>query len=74
MEANETVVVEQVKALMGAEVKVVANGGSVQGGIGSVGDILSSKGGTNIGALVSALAANEDVQKFVSGVVETIKK
>lgn len=74
VEANETVGVEQAKALIGAEIKVIANGGSVQGGIGSVGDILSSKGGTNIGALVSALAANEDVQKVVSGVVDAIKK
>ena len=48
-------------ALENAEIRVIANGGTVTEGIGSIGEIFSAKGGTKLGAMVSALKNNPDV-------------
>jgi flotillin len=55
VEADEKIGIEQAKALHGAEIKVIANGGSISGGLSSVGELLSSKGGTQIAGLLEGL-------------------
>lgn len=52
----------QAKALEAANIKVIANSGSAGDGLKSVGEILSSKGGTQIGAMLEGLA-NTDMGK-----------
>lgn len=74
VEANERIGVAQAEALSKAEVKVIANGGSVQSGITGIGSILSAGGGTNIGAMVSALEQNPDVKALIKAVAEHLKK
>ena len=56
VEASQAVGVEQAKALEKADIKVIANNGSVSSGLSSVGDLLSSGGGINVGAMLEGLA------------------
>lgn len=64
IEANQVVGVEQAKALQEADVKVIANAGGPVEGVKSVMDLLTPKGGTQIGAMLEALK-NTDVGKAV---------
>ena len=59
VEAAQTVGTEQAKALEKAEVKVIANAGEPVKGVTRVMDLFSSKGGTEIGAMLEALAQSE---------------
>lgn len=54
IKANQLVGIEQAKAISTADIKVIANSGDVNGGIKSLGDLFSSKGGSNLGAMVEA--------------------
>ena len=56
VEASQAVGVEQAKALEKADIKVIANNGSASSGLSSVGDLLSSGGGINVGAMLEGLA------------------
>lgn len=56
VEAAQSIGVEQAKVLEKADIKVIANNGTVTGGISSLGDLLSSQGGTNIGALLEGVS------------------
>lgn len=51
----------QAVALEKADIKVIANGGNIVEGMGSIGGLLSSAGGTKIGAMISGLMQNPDV-------------
>jgi len=55
VEAAQAVGIEQAKALEKADIKVIANNGSVTGGISSLGELFTSQGGTNIGALLEGI-------------------
>lgn len=66
VEKDEAVGIEQAKALGNADTKIIVNGGSVQSGINSVGDLLSSKGGTAIGGLLEGLAQSEEGQRILA--------
>ncbi len=70
VEAAQAVGVEQAKALESADLKVIANNGTVTGGISSLGDILSSGGGTNIGALLEGLAQTPTGKALVDKLVK----
>ncbi len=54
--------IEQAKALEKADIKVIANGGSVNSGMNKVMDLFSSQGGTSIGSMLEAFA-NTDTGK-----------
>lgn len=56
VEAAQMVGVEQARALEKADIKVIANNGSVTGGISSLGELFTSQGGTNIGALLEGMS------------------
>jgi flotillin len=62
VEANQAVGIAQADALKAAEIKVIANSGSASSGMDSVLDVLSSKGGTQVGAMLEGLA-NTDAGK-----------
>lgn len=55
VEAQETIGKEQALALAKAELKLIVNDGSVNGGINRIGEIFSSKGGTQLGAMLEGL-------------------
>ncbi len=70
VEANQAIGVEQARALDKADIKVIANSGTVTGGISSLGDLFTSQGGSNVGAALEGLAQSEVgkqlLDKFVS--------
>jgi len=70
VEANQAIGVEQARALDKADIKVIANSGTVTGGISSLGDLFSSQGGQNIGAALEGLAQSPAgaalIEKFVN--------
>lgn len=55
LEKDQAVGIEQAKALQAADIKVIANTGEVVGGVTKVMDLFTSKGGTQLGAMVEAL-------------------
>ena len=59
IEANQTVGIEQAKALASADLKVIANEGNIASGISKISEVLSSKGGTNLGAMLEGLNQSE---------------
>lgn len=63
--ANQVVGVEQAKALTAANIKVIANAGTVPEGVSNVMDLLSSKGGTALGSMVEAFAQTDLGAKLV---------
>jgi flotillin len=73
LEAVERIGISNAKALEAADIKVIVNGGTISEGLGSVGEIFSAKGGTKLGALISALANNPDVVSVVEKVTESKK-
>lgn len=54
IEANQAVGIEQAQALKAAEIKVIANTGNAPDGVKSAMEVLTSKGGTQIGAMLEA--------------------
>jgi flotillin len=78
VEANEKIGIEQSQALKSADVKIIANAGDPITGMGSVMDLFSSKGGTNVGAMLEALAQTKNGKALldklgVKGSEQTIK-
>lgn len=57
--AAKVVGIEQAKALAEADIKVIANGGTVEQGMSGIGGIMSSKGGTGMAALLEGLSQTE---------------
>ena len=55
METQETIGKEQAFALAKAELKLIVNDDSVNGGINRIGEIFSAKGGTQLGAMLEGL-------------------
>lgn len=66
IKADQTVGVAQADALKAADIKVIANSGSVSGGISSISDLVSSRGGVEMGAMLEGLA-NTDMGKALLG-------
>ncbi|MCB1783764.1 MAG: hypothetical protein KDI13_07175 [Alphaproteobacteria bacterium] len=68
IEANQIVGTEQAQALKVADLKVIANAGDAVSGVNTVMDLFSSKGGTELAAMVEAFAQTEQgqavLQKF----------
>lgn len=74
VEAEQAVGIEQARALEKADVKVIANTGNPVGGMKSVMDLFSSKGGTEIGAMLEGLAQTEKGQEFLTLAASALQK
>ena len=68
VKATQAVGIEQAKALAQAELKVIANSGTVENGMKSIMDVISSTGGTQIGAMLEGLAQSEQGQALLNKV------
>lgn len=55
VEKDETVGVEQAKALQSAGIKVIVNSGDVQSGMDSLLELISTKGGTHVAGMLEAI-------------------
>jgi flotillin len=56
IESSQAIGIEQAKALDKADIKVIANSGTVTNGINSIGDLFTSHGGTSIASSLEGLA------------------
>jgi flotillin len=78
IKANQVVGVEQAKALEKADIKIIANSGDASSGIAKLGDVLTAKGGTSIGAMLEGLVQTETgkavVDKFTGSKPSADKK
>jgi flotillin len=67
VEASQAVGIEQAKNLGNAQIKIVANAGeSIQGGVSSVMDLFTAKGGQSLGSMLEAFAGTEQGQQLLS--------
>lgn len=73
VEADQAVGVAQAGALKEADIKVIANNGNVSSGLNGVMDIFSSKGGTELGAMLEGLAQSEKGQAVLSALTGSKK-
>ncbi len=69
LEATQAIGIEQAKALDKADIKVIANTGNPVSGLNSVMDLFSSKGGTEVGAMLEALSNTETGEKLVGKLI-----
>ncbi|NQY58531.1 SPFH domain-containing protein [Cognatishimia sp.] len=74
VEASEAVGIEQAKALQDAEIKVITNSNSPNSGLDNVMDLFSSKGGTQVGAMLEGLSNTETGQKVLDHLNKDKKK
>ncbi len=71
IKAGQAVGIEQAKALQAAEVKVISNTGNPTQGLNSVMDLFSSKGGTELGAMLEGLSNTDTGKELVNKVLGT---
>lgn len=74
VEATQAVGIEQAKALAQADIKVISNSGNPVSGVNSVMDLFSSKGGTEAGAMLEALAQLPAGQRLLDKMVGKSEK
>lgn len=70
VEATQAVGVEQAKALERADIKVIANNGNVSSGLNSIGDLISSGGGINVGAMLEGLSQTPAGKSILDKIVK----
>lgn len=72
VEATEAVGKEMAGAMKTADLKVIANSGSVQNGVASLGDIFTPAGGTSIAGMLEALAQTDQGKALVAGITSKL--
>lgn len=70
VEAQQAIGVEQAKNLGKADIKVIANAGSVDAGVKNVMDLFTPKGGTAVGGALEALANTDIGKKIVDKITD----
>lgn len=74
VEASEAIGKAQAVALQDANIKVIANGGTVAEGVDSIGKLFTSAGGQAIGAMLEGIAQTDVGQAAVNTVLGKNKK
>lgn len=69
VEASQAVGVEQAKALMNAEIKIVSTAGTPGAGVSSARELFSANGGVNLGSMLEGFASTEVGKKVVNSVL-----
>ena len=72
IEATESVGKEMAGAIKAADVKIIANSGDVQSGIGNLADIFTPKGGTSIGGMLEGLVQTDQGKALLNGVLSKL--
>ena len=68
VDAGQVVGVEMAKAMQTAEMKVIANGGDIQQGIGKLGDMFSPAGGTKLSGMLAALGQTDEGKRLMDAI------
>jgi flotillin len=74
VEASQAVGLKTAESLGKADMKIIANAGDVMGGVGKLGDVLSTGGGTNFAGMLAALSQTAEGKALVDGLVSRITK
>jgi len=69
VEATEVVGKETASAMKSADLKVIANSGNVQNGMGSLADVFTSAGGTSIAGMLEGLAQSPKGKELIDRLV-----
>jgi flotillin len=72
IEATEAVGKEMAGAIKAADLKIIANSGDVQSGIGNLADVFTPKGGTSIAGMLAALGQTEEGSALLGKVVGAV--
>lgn len=73
VEASELIGVEQAKAMTNADLKVIVNeGGSVNGGMNSLANLFTAKGGNQMGAMLSSLTQYPEGKQLVESFAQKL--
>jgi flotillin len=72
IEATEAVGKEMAGAIKAADLKIIANSGDVQSGIGNLADVFTPKGGTSIAGMLAALNQTEEGSALLGKVVGAV--
>ena len=72
IEASQAVGVEMAGAIKAADLKIIANSGDVQSGLGTLADVFTPKGGTSIGGMLAALGQTEEGSALIGKVVGAV--
>jgi flotillin len=73
IKASQTVGVEMAQAIKAADIKVISNSGTMQGGVASIADIFSPNGGTAISGLLTGLAQTPEGKALVGRFTDSQK-
>lgn len=74
IKAAQAVGTEMAQAMSKADLKIIANSGDVQGGIGKLSDILTPAGGTSIAGMLTALSQTEEGKALATAAVSALGK
>lgn len=74
IKAGQAVGTSLAEAIGQADIKIIANAGDVQGGVASVGDLFSARGGTNMTAMLEALAQSPIGKQLVDRVTGHVEE
>lgn len=74
VKASQAVGIEMANAMKAADLKIIANSGSVQGGVTSLADVFTPAGGTSLAGMIEALGQTEAGASLVDGVIKKLKK
>lgn len=72
VDANRDVGIEMARAIQGADLKVISNAGDIQSGVGKIGDLFTTAGGTKLSGMLAALAQTEEGKALVDGLAKRI--
>lgn len=72
IEANQTVGIAQADALKAAQIKVIANAGTVVDGVKTAMDLLSPKGGTQLGTALEAFKNTDVGEQVINAVTKAV--
>lgn len=72
VEASQAVGIEMAGAMAKADLKVIANSGSVQNGVASLSDIFTPAGGTSIAGMLEALSQTDQGKALITGITNKI--
>lgn len=74
VEKEQAVGVEMAKTMTQAEIKIIVNSGSVNNGIESLRDVMSSKGGAAVGAFVEGFKNTTNGDEIIAAIKEVADK
>ncbi len=72
VESKQAIGVAMAQAIGKADLKVIANGGDIGGGMSNLADLISTAGGTKIGGMLEALGQTEEGKKILSAGAERL--